>query len=435
VRLFLGMMALLMSSLAQVAVAQDGATRTDKQHRHGVKLAREGKHEEGLAILKSLLDKQPKLYPIRRDYIIILTWKGDCDAALENYQLIRQRPNPESYLISAVSECLVKVRDIDQARSLLRQGLSAEPDDNELATQYQSILNNISLNAKPRLDISIGTSESEEGNRDHFLEARYSRALTQRTRGYARFFNTRSADKAFETGDLNRLGLGALHWFNHQWLLDQEFSKEIRHDGDAGSRTRLSYYPTSLWELGAEYASFAEDIPLRAKAENIDTDRFTLSASFHTFDYRWEWFGSTSRYDFSDTNNRNTLFTSGGYAYQLEEKRERRLILELFHSRNTKEGTVYYNPSKDLGLTLVHRTDFVLDTRYQRHVDHLSFSLGTYNQAGFSTKPTYGVRYEQDYDFSAFTSLSWGIGLASRIYDGGRESQTSFVISISSKLI
>jgi len=435
VQLILAMMIVLISSPLSVAVAQEDATGIEKQHRHAVKLAREGRHDEGLAILKGLLDKQPNLYPIRRDYVIILTWKGDCDGALKNYELIRQRPNPESYLISAVSECLVKVRDTDQARSLLRQGLNAEPDDNELATQYQSIINNISLDAKPRLDISIGTSESEEGNRDYFLEARYSRELTTRTRWYARFFTTRSADKAFETGDLNRLGLGILHWFNHQWLLDQEFSKEIRHGGDTGSRTRLTHYPSSLWQVSAEYASFSEDIPLRAKADDIDANRFTLSADFHTHDYRWEWSGSTSRYDFSDNNDRTTFFTAGGYAYQLEEKRERRLILELFHSRNTKDGTNYYNPSKDLGLTAVHRTDFVLDSRYDRHVDHLYFSLGTYNQAGFSTKPTYGVRYQQDYDFSDFTSLSWGIAFNSRIYDGGRESQTSFVLSVSSKLI
>jgi len=435
VRLFLILMIAFISSPFMVAVAQENATYIDKQHRHAVNLAREGQHDNGLAILRKMLDKHPGHYPMHRDYVIILTWAGKCDAALESFQLIRNRPNPESYLISAVSECLVQIRDADQARMLLRQGLKTEPDNNELAFQYQSIINNISLNAKPRLDVTVGTSESEKGNRSHFIATRYSRQLTSHTRWYARFFNTRSADKAFETGDLNRLGVGVLHWFNHKWLLDQAFSKEIRNAGDTGSRTRLTHYPTSLWEVSAEYASFAEDIPLRAKALDIDADRFTLNAYFHSNDYRWQWSGITSRYNFSDSNDRTTLFTTGSYAYQLEEKRERRIILELFRSRNTKNNTVYYNPSKDLGLTLVHRTDFVLDTRYDRHVDHLSLFLGNYKQEGFGSKPTFGARYAQEYDFNAFTSLSWGLELASRVYDGGRESQTSFVLSISNKLI
>ncbi|MDX1812823.1 MAG: hypothetical protein R3240_12780, partial [Gammaproteobacteria bacterium] len=79
----------------------------DPLHDKAVNTAREGNPREGLAILQSILDKNPSNYPVRRDVVIIATWADDCDLALKNYKLIQDAPDQESYLLIPVSECLV----------------------------------------------------------------------------------------------------------------------------------------------------------------------------------------------------------------------------------------------------------------------------------------------------------------------------------------
>ena len=53
----------------------------DPLHDKAVNTAREGNPREGLAILQSILDKDPDNYAVRRDFVIIATWAGDCDLA------------------------------------------------------------------------------------------------------------------------------------------------------------------------------------------------------------------------------------------------------------------------------------------------------------------------------------------------------------------
>ena len=226
-----------------------------------------------------------------------------------------------------------------------------------------------------------------------------------------------------------------MYWFNPKWYLEQEFSFDVVDSGNAGSTTTLIYYPTSLWEVSGQYASYTEDVPLRAKAIGVDSDRLGFSAYYHSLDYRWEWFGAIAAYNFSDGNDREAYYTELGYAYEMKAEREQRVILELSGSSNTLENTVYYNPLRDTTLSLVHRTSFVFDSKYDRHVDHLRVFIGQYSQEGYDTKPTYGASYEQEYDFSTVHSFGWWLQVASRVFDGERETIGSFLVNYTRKFL
>ena len=406
----------------------------ESEHQRAVELARNDQHDAALKILDNLLLQAPDNYPIRRDYVIIAAWKGDCDKSLKYYQPIQNRPDQEDYLILPVSECLANTRQTDEALNLLRKGTKAYPDNQDIKTSYQSLLNDIALDKKPELQITVGRGESDAGNQEHFLNVRYSQFLAEATRWFVRYYQTHADDKEFKTGDLNRVGVGIMHWFHPQWYFEQEFSKEIRHDDPAGFTSTLIHYPTSLWQVRAQYASFAEDIPLRAKALDIESNRFTVGADYHSINYQWEWSGSFSMYDFSDDNDRKSYYTSLGYAYEQKEKREQRVIGELYHSTNSQNNVVYFNPESDVAITITHRTSFVLDTQYDRHVDHLSLFAGQYDQKNYQSEVIYGIRYEQEYDFNLYHSLNWGAEYASRVYDGERESELSFIVTLTSKL-
>lgn len=427
----------LLCLLIQNALAQEEATKQSSlkaEHQRAVDLAHNDNNAAALAILGPLLSKHPDNYPVRRDYVVISAWNGDCDNSLKAYEPIRQRSNKEAYLVTAVAECMAALRRTDEALALLKENKKYHPGNEDISEAYQALQNDIALDRKPEVQLSAGTSESDAGNRENFFNVRYSQQLYHATRWFVRYFTTRAQDPEFETGDLNRAGAGIMHWFDPKWYFEQEFSKEIKNGGDFGSTTTFVHYPTSLWELRAQYASFAEDIPLRAKALDIDASRFTMGADYHSNDYVWEWSGSFATYDFSDGNNRDSFYTALGYGYLMKERLEQRIIGSLYRSSNTLNNTVYFNPEHDLSLTVTHRTSYVFDSQYERHVDHLSVFAGRYNQQGFSAKFTYGVRYEQDYDFSDYHSLHWGAEYASNVYDGNRESNVSFIVTYTRKL-
>lgn len=410
-------------------------TETD-QHTHAVDLARSGKIEQGMAILKQLLAAQPTNYPIRRDYIIIATWKGDCDDALDNYKLIEKHPRQEAYLIVPVSECLQQQGEDEKALALLEKHSKSNPQDQDLKQAYLQLRKAIKLERLPVVSLSIGTNNTDAGNREWFWDLRYSRQIKPdlpQLRGYVHFYSSHALDTQFDTGDLNRLGIGVLYWFNPQWLLDQELFTDLQTD-ETGSRTQLRYLVNSQLQLSGEYSSNTDDIPLRAKAQLINAHRTRFDADYHSQDYRWELYGAVSKYKLSDTNKRDTLYGSVGYGYLMKQQLEQRVILELSQSKNTLGNAIYFNPTKDRGVNLVHRTSYVYDSQYDRHVDHLSIFVGRYNQENYDSASTYGARYEQEYNFDEYDSLSWGVGYASRVYDGQREGEWSFLITMSRKL-
>lgn len=406
------------------------------QHERAVQLARQDKIDEGLSILKKLLQQHPDNYPIRRDYIIISTWKGDCATALDNYKLIEKHPAQESYLITPVSECLHQQGKDEQALVLLKKHSQSNPQDKELKQALQDLRKTIELNHAPDITLTVGNNNSDAGNREWFWDVRYSRLINPKLtqlRGYLHYYSSHALDAEFDTGDMNRFGIGILYHFTPQWLLDQELFTDLQSD-DSGSRTQLHYFANDQLKFSGEFSSNTSDIPLRAKAQNIDARRLRFDADYHSLDYRWELYGAAAKYRFSDSNNRTSLYGSIGYGYLMKQKLEERVIVEISKSKNTLANTIYYNPASDRGVNLIHRTSYVYDSRYDRHVDNFSIFVGKYAEQNYETENVYGVQFEQQYDFDSFTSLSWNVAYASHIYDGQREGEWSFLITLSHKL-
>ena len=186
----------------------------------------------------------------------------------------------------------------------------------------------------------------------------------------------------------------------------------------------MVYEPRDAWRFTASYASFAEAIPLRAHAAGVEASQTIAEAAYERRDYRWEGLASINYFDFTDSNQRTAIYASTGYAYEMRARREQRLFLEWSLSRNTFDGAVYFNPSQDNSLGLMHRTDFVFDSRYRRHVDHLWLSVNAYSQEGFGTHGRWALRYEQDYDLDEARALAVGAGVARNVYDGKYETET-----------
>lgn len=412
---------LLLASPCRAESVGESTPELESEHQRGVALAREGRHDDALAVLAALLEKHPGYYPVERDIVVITAWKGDCRASVLRHERIRDYPDHEPFYVVPVSECLITLGRFNEAVALLDAGQKRWPDDPALASAHAEALAKRAAIFLNELRLEVSTNDSDQGRREWLWGARLSHQLADRTRAYARYANSRSGYDELQAGKQDRVGLGVQHEFLLNLILVQEFSADIHRSGQGGSLTSVVYLPNDLWRFGASYTSFAEDLPLRAKAQLIEAKHSRVFADFHSRDYRWSWGAAAARYDFSDTNRRSMLFTSLGYAYELESRREQRVFLEYYQSDNTLTNTVYFNPPRDKSLSVVHKTDFVRDTRFRRHVDHLYLGIGLYDQQGFSKHGIWGVRYEQDYDFTQRAALSVGAGYARRVYDGATE--------------
>jgi hypothetical protein len=419
---------LLVIIVCDAETARDGARELEVQHSRAVQLGRAGKYDDALLILDRLLQNYPDNYPLNRDHILITIWKGDCQGALSRFERVRNHEHPP-YLIVPVSDCLLERNRPKEALTLVRIGLEGHPDDPAL--QHSLLKATVGLKVDDNYEderrvfiFELASDSSDQGLREWQSRAEFSAHVAPRTRLYTRYLGTRSDDSQYRTGDLNRAGVGIRYWINEQWLIDQEISADTRHSGRSGSATKIVYEPRDTWKCTAAYTNFAEDdLPLRARASGVEASHRQVSAEYNSIDYVWYWYGTVNDYDFSDSNRRKSLFTTAGYAYEMLPHREQRLYLEWYQSRNTLDDTPYFNPGRDRSLGVVHRTDFVFDSRYKRHVDSLYLTVSDYAQDDFGSHGKWSVKYEQDYDFDNAQSLLWGVTYAQNVYDGVRETE------------
>jgi len=398
-----------------------------------VELARAGRHDEGLAVLLPLLQRFPDDYPLQRDVVLISAWKRDCPGALTRFERLRDYPDLEPYLVVAVTDCLLDANRPQEARRLARRARERYPEDESLRDAFfkSDFVLRVDQNIdeeQPAVEAALGNDTSDQGLAEWIGRIEGSARIAEATRLYARYRFTRSTETQYRSGDLDRVGVGLRFRYDEQFLFDQEFSADVSESGQSGSTTRVVFESRDAWRFTAAYASFAEAIPLRARAAGIDARQGTAEVAYERRDYRWEGLASSNYFDFSDSNQRTVFYATAGYAYEMRARREQRLFLEWVQSSNTFDGAVYFNPLHDSSLGLTQRTDFVYDSRYRRHVDHLWLSVNAYSQADFGTHGRWALRYEQDYDFDEARALVAGAGVARNVYDGKYETESRFYL-------
>ena len=393
-----------------------------------VQRARDGDHDGALDALKALLPHAADNFALRRDIVLITIWKGDCRAALDEFDAIRDDTRLQPYVIVPVQDCLLRERRAAEAAALVDAGLSRYPQEPALLHARARAQVALQLaqgrdDVRPAVRAGVASSSSDQGIHEWSARIEASDQIQERVRLYARYLTSHVDMDELSTGEMRRAGIGVRWQPLPRWRLDQGVSFDIQRAGLSGSHTSVEYQPYETWSLALSYDSYAEDISVRARANDIDASHLQLSAQYYSQRYEWHWRGAAGRYDFTDGNRRTHFYTTLGYAYELLPMREQRIYAEAYQSRNTIEGAPYFNPKSDSSLGLVHRTDFVFDSRFLRHVDHLYVSAGWYEQADFRRRGRWGVRYEQDYDFDSAHALALGAGIFRNVYDGVYEDE------------
>jgi hypothetical protein len=415
----LGLCALLLVA----ATAQASPADVEAAHRRGVELGRAGHYHEAFAILLPLLAREPGDYSIRRDVVVLYAWRGDCKSALRYFKPIAHHSVPEDYLVSAVGECLLDERRPRAARRLLGPASRRYPGNQDITHLLERARNTLASEGHPTMRLSLQSDSSDKGNIEWQARASVEQPLADRWQARVRYLAARAQDPVFATGDLNRIGVGLRHDLGATSRLGVEYSRDVVRTGEDGITWTLDATPSQNWHLGLSQESFAEDLPLRAKAVNVHARSVHGSADYHSDDWRWEGGLSAAYYEFTDGNRRSVWSISGDYATLLEARRERRILLELSHSTNTlpAASVVYFNPSSDLAMLAGYRITWLDKTKHKRHAHHLTLRAGSYGQEGYGSAAIWGIHYREELDFADRSGLGFDLGYDSRVYDGTRE--------------
>lgn len=409
--------------LVVAATAQASPADVEAAHRRGVELGRAGHYHEAFAILLPLLAREPGDYGVRRDVVVLYAWRGDCKSALRYFKPIARHPGPEDYLVSAVGECLLDEKRPRAARRLLGPATRQYPGNTDIARLLERAGKTLAAEGHPSLRLSLQSDSSDKGNIEWQARASAEQPLADRWQAWVRTLAARAQDPVFATGDLNRVGIGLRRDLSATSRLAVEYSGDVERSGEGGITWTLDAAPSKNWHFGLSQESFAEDLPLRAKAVNVHARSAHGSAAYHSDDWRWEGNLSAAYYDFSDGNRRSVWSISGDYATLLEARRERRVLLALSHSANTlpAASVVYFNPSSDLAMLAGYRITWLEQTRFKRHAHHITLRAGSYGQEGYGSAAIWGIHYREELDLTDRSSLGFNLGYDSRVYDGTRE--------------
>lgn len=242
-----------------------------------------------------------------------------------------------------------------------------------------------------------------------------------------------------------RAGMG-IELTRRDWQLSAEVGNDLRNGHDATWAIGGSRQFGDHLSLRARHESQTNDFPLKGRMPDAEdylgAPRY-LYASKSLVGVAYQWNESRrvaadlAYYHFNDGNRRKSFAASwterlySGYGKTLD------LQPALYASANTLRDAIYFNPARDVALSVTLAGDWLTWRRYDKTFNQrAAITIGTYKQfsdvrppGGSWMREDYGwnqfhdVRYEHEWIIGPDFSTRYGIGTRRFPYDGVYETK------------
>ncbi|HEV8582565.1 MAG TPA: hypothetical protein VGX68_26155 [Thermoanaerobaculia bacterium] len=390
---------------------------------------------EGQAHFESLFDRYPADPRVREGLATAFLWQGWPRRGLQSVEELLARTtleaprvdNPAARIsragaFSALGDLAAARREADDLVALYPENLRAQRLRRDVRTQ---------LSPEVRLESRYDTSDRGLG--EAWTQLELSLPLASRARLAAGAYGSSSDDERYSRGDVREAYLGLSLRPGHWLSLNAEAAWDIS-GGDlrrgVATGARMAVLPDDHWRADLGYAHNSwRDLPLRARAAGIVGDLWDAGLSYAGT--RWIARLGGGHSDLSDGNRRAWALA----AVQLPARQgpiyRATFGTEVYASANRRSDVAYFSPSHDRSASLTHRSEWVTTTAPGHH--H-SFSLlahaGIYDQEKFEAGPVGGLWLESGWDLSGRTVLVVGVGARSQLYDGSRELDPRFYLTL-----
>ncbi|HRG50786.1 MAG TPA: poly-beta-1,6 N-acetyl-D-glucosamine export porin PgaA [Pseudomonadales bacterium] len=251
----------------------------------------------------------------------------------------------------------------------------------------------------------------------------YSNPIDQQ---YRAFFHTSSHTGTFEEGkgQIDRYGVGVEqrdHINNVAFRNTVEINSSYSSDTDLGLALTTEWQLDDRWSVEGAAETFSSQLPVRAYNAGITAHSLESGVKYRVDEGEYYRTGLTY-VDFSDGNQR-WMFGAQGYQVVWSNPHHQWALLEtVYASSNSKNNTIYFNPSNDLDVGLAAEYQGIIRRRYDFEFRHtLLVGLGAYSQNGFGTDPTAQVTYRHNWKRDKELEWFYGVGMNYHSYDGERE--------------
>ncbi|QNW95921.1 poly-beta-1,6 N-acetyl-D-glucosamine export porin PgaA [Acinetobacter seifertii] len=224
----------------------------------------------------------------------------------------------------------------------------------------------------------------------------------------------------YNFGDVHnqRYGVGA-EWQANRKALSAILSQST-DGGQAGVRLDWSQWLNDHWQYQLQYNRQA-DIPLQAIDAGEDGQSYRAVLTWQKDESR-QIGASYGLTDISDGNKQQEFSTFWRERLFAAPHHITYGIVRGFFGSNSQDQTAYFSPSSHYSAELNLSHDWVTWREYERSFkQHFEAGVGFYKQADYSTKPTYSLQYQHQWQLSRTWQLNYGIGWQYHPYDGHAE--------------
>lgn len=390
---------------------------------------------EGQACFEALFRKFPGDRRVREGLATAYLWQGwprqglmSVDEVIARTTLdVPRVDNPAARIsragaLAALGDLAAARREADDLVALYPENIHAQRLRRDIRTQ---------LAPEARLEGRYDTSDRGLGEEWNQLEV--SAPLGTRARLSAGAYDSRSDDQRYSRGDVRDAYLGVSlrpdRWLSLNAQVDWDINRVFNRSPAADLRVAL--LPDDRWRADLGYARGAwRDLPLRARAEGIDANTYDAGLSY-TAGTRWDARFGGGRSDLSDGNQRTWGLAAAHLLVRQGPVYKASFGVEVYTSTDSRNDVAYYSPLRDRSASLTHRSEWVTaNAPGHRHAFSLLVTAGVYDEQGFAAGPVGGLWLESDWDISGRTALVVGAGARSQLYDGTRELDPRFYVTL-----
>jgi hypothetical protein len=396
----------------------------------------------GQAHFEALFDRYPGDPRVRQGLATAYLWQGWPRRGLQATEELLARTtqemphvdNPSARIssagaLSALGDIAAARREADELAALYPENEHAQRLRRDVRTQ---------LSPEVRLEGRYDTSDRGLGETWSQLEV--SVPLGTRARLAAGGYGSLSDDDRYSRGDVRDAYLGLSlrpgRWLSLSAEAEWDVGGEDFGRGERGGRgpavlARAALLPDDNWRLDLGCSRDAwRDLPLRARAAGIVADTCDAGLSYAA-GTRWDARLGGGRSELTDGNERTWGLAAAHLLVRQGPFYRASFGAEVYASENSRSDVAYFSPARDRSASLTHRSEWVTaNAPGDRHSFSLLANAGVYDQEGFDAGPVGGLWLESDWDLSGRTALVVGAGARSQLYDGSRELDPRFYLTL-----
>jgi len=427
------------AALEQLAKIPDQELAAEIQR--GWLLLFEDRTAAGQAHFEALFDRYPGDSRVREGRATAYLWEGRSRRGLESVEELLARTtldvprvdNPSARIARAGA--FSALGDLAEARRQADDLVALYPEN----AHAQRLRRDIDTQLAPEVRLEGRYDTSDRGLGESWSQLEMSTPLGTRARLAAGGWGSHSEDDRYSQGDVRDAYLGLSlrpdHWLSLSAEVMWDVSGEDLGRGPGGS-ARMALLPDDRWRVDLGYALDAwRDLPLRARAEGIVADTYDAGVSY-TVGARGDARLGGGHSELSDGNQRTWGLAAAHLLARQGPFYRATFGAEAYASANSRSDVAYFSPSSDRSFSLSHRSEWVVaNAPGHRHSFSLLANAGFYDQEGFDAGLVGGVWLESAWDLSGRSALVLGAGARSQLYDGSRELEPRFYLTVRRRLL